>query len=279
MRGCACRGTAGFAHVSCLAEQAKILFEEAEANNLDWEVKNPRWSRWHTCSLCEQDYHGVVRHALGWACWKTHAGRPEQDQVRRMAMTQLANGLTLAKHHEDALSVQEAELSLTRRHGANEEAILITQNNLAMTYGALGRDEEALRLKLDVYSGRLKLHGEEHPQTLIAASNYSASLFHLQRIEEAKALLRKVTPVTRRVLGDNHDITLKMRFGYAASICFDAGSTLDDLRGAVTTLEETARTARRVLGGTHPITTIIEGDVRLMRLTLRARETPSPGSS
>ena len=25
MRGCACRGTAGFAHVSCLAEQAKIL--------------------------------------------------------------------------------------------------------------------------------------------------------------------------------------------------------------------------------------------------------------
>ena len=25
-----CRGTAGFAHVSCLAEQAKILVEEAE---------------------------------------------------------------------------------------------------------------------------------------------------------------------------------------------------------------------------------------------------------
>ena len=25
MRGCACRGTAGFAHVSCLAEQTKIL--------------------------------------------------------------------------------------------------------------------------------------------------------------------------------------------------------------------------------------------------------------
>ena len=34
VRGCACRGTAGFAHVSCLAEQAKILFAEAEENNL-----------------------------------------------------------------------------------------------------------------------------------------------------------------------------------------------------------------------------------------------------
>ena len=30
VRGCACRGTAGFAHVSCLAEQAKILCDEAE---------------------------------------------------------------------------------------------------------------------------------------------------------------------------------------------------------------------------------------------------------
>ena len=35
VRGCSCRGTAGFAHVSCLAEQAKILFAEAEENNLD----------------------------------------------------------------------------------------------------------------------------------------------------------------------------------------------------------------------------------------------------
>ena len=32
MRGCSCRGTAGFAHVSCLAEQAKILVAEAEEN-------------------------------------------------------------------------------------------------------------------------------------------------------------------------------------------------------------------------------------------------------
>ena len=28
VRGCACRGTAGFAHVSCLAEQAKIFYKD-----------------------------------------------------------------------------------------------------------------------------------------------------------------------------------------------------------------------------------------------------------
>ena len=80
VRGCSCRGTAGFAHVSCLAEQAKILFAEGEENNLDGKMMNDRWHRWNTCSLCKQDYHGVVYCALGWACWKTYLGRPEEDQ-------------------------------------------------------------------------------------------------------------------------------------------------------------------------------------------------------
>ena len=79
VRGCSCRGTAGLAHVSWLAEQAKILVAEGEENNLDGKVMNQRWHRWTTCSLCEQEYHGVVRCALAWACWKTYLGRPERD--------------------------------------------------------------------------------------------------------------------------------------------------------------------------------------------------------
>ena len=81
VRGCSCRGTAGFAHVSCLVEQAKILCAEAEENNLGNEVENERFGRWHTCSLCGQRYHGVVQCALGWACWKAYVGRPETDRV------------------------------------------------------------------------------------------------------------------------------------------------------------------------------------------------------
>ena len=70
-----------------------------------------------------------------------------------------------------------------------------------------------------------------------------------------------------------------MKHKYAQTLYEDPEVTLDGLREAVTTLEELEPIARRVLGGAHPLTTIIEGDVRLMRLTLRARETPSPGSS
>ena len=110
VRGCSCRGTAGFAHVSCLAEQAKILVAEAEENNLDNKALNEKWFRWQTCSLCKQKYHGVVSCALGWACWKTYLARPETDQFVDPAMGQLGTGLSDASQHEDALSVREAKL-------------------------------------------------------------------------------------------------------------------------------------------------------------------------
>ena len=51
-----------------MAEQAKILFDEAEEDNLARKVKEERSKKWYSCSLCEQHYHGVVKCALGWAC-------------------------------------------------------------------------------------------------------------------------------------------------------------------------------------------------------------------
>jgi len=275
VRGCSCRGTAGFAHVSCLAEQAKILYDEAEENNLDDKVKNDRWHRWNTCSLCKQDYHGVVYCALGWACWKTYVGRPEADWARRVAISVLGNGLAETGHYEDALSVREAELSVERRVGAPEDSILIVQSNLANTYQRLGRNEEALCMTRDVYLGLLKLHGEENEETLTTAHNYASSLLDLQRFKETKALLRKTIPVARRVLGKSHDLTLVMKKVYANALYKGAGATLDELRESVTTLEDTERIRRRVFGDSHPTTSNVEQTLRNARAALRAREAPS----
>ncbi len=272
VRGCACRGTAGFAHVSCLAEQAKILFAEGEENNLGEKAMNERWARWNTCSLCEQEYHGVVRGALGWACWKTYLGRPEVDQVRGMAMGVLGGGLHEADHHEDALSVQEADLAMRRRIGGSADEMLIAQNNLAISYARVGRDEEALRMSRDVYSGRLNLDGEGNERTLRAANNYASFLCFQQRFQEARSLLRKTMPVARRVLGESSELALKMRETYAQSLNEDPGATLDDRREAVTTLEDTVRIARRVLGGAHPLTGRIELHLREARAALGTSE-------
>ena len=64
--------------------------------------------------------------------------------------------------------------------------------------------------------------------------------------------------------------------------CECHSATLDDLRAVVTTLGEVERTARRVLGGTHPVAAGIEDALQKARAALDevrdAKETP-PGSA
>ena len=199
-----------------------------------------------------------------------------------MAMNQLGNGLGMAGHNEDALSVKEAELLMLRRVGDSERNILIVQGNLAITYRAVGRHEEALRMRRDVYSGTLKLKGEQDADTLKEANNYAASLTELRRTEEAKALLRKTLPVARRVLGNNSESTIRISVLYATALYEDPCATLDDLREAVAMVEHTARIGRRVFGGAHPLTGVLEYALRESRAALSSRETPSslpPGSA
>ena len=219
--------------------------------------------------------------------------------------------------------------------------MLVAQNNLATTYSVLGRLEETLRIRQDVYSGYVKLLGEEHEGTVHTAFNYATALLDLQRFDEGKSLLRKVIPVARRVLGEYYDTTLrmrmnyagvlaklnrfeeakavlrktmpvarrvlgdkdrlmlKMRWQYASTLYNDNGATLDDLREAVTTLEDAVRTAQRVFGGVHPLTNAIDFWLRnaqaaladvvagkpaqsfptVLSLLDTTRGTPSPGST
>ena len=157
---------------------------------------------------------------------------------------------------------------------SSEGDVLTVQGNLASTYNQLGRLEDASQIEREVYFGRLKLDGEENEKTLIAAINYASTLRALKRFEEAKALFRKTIPVARRVLGGVNRITLKMRMNYAEAL-YRADAPLDDLREAVTTLEDAERTARRVLGGTHPTTRAIDGRLQISRTKLAARETPT----
>ena len=80
-------------------------------------------------------------------------------------------------------------------------------------------------------------------------------------------------PVARRTLGESHRLTLKMRKNYSQTLYKDPSTTLADLREAVNTLEETERTARRVLGGDHPFTVYMETSLRNARAALAAHET------
>ena len=121
--------------------------------------------------------------------------------------------------------------------------------------------------------------GVIHYETLREANNYAWSLGGLNRFKEVKTLMRKTLPAARRVLGKNDILMIRMRWVYAIALHMDDGATLDDLREAVTTLDEIVRIARRVLGKSHPCPGTIEAVLRDARAALRARETPPSQSA
>ncbi|CAH0370609.1 unnamed protein product, partial [Pelagomonas calceolata] len=182
---------------------------------------------------------------------KSYVGRPEGDWARGMAINQLGNGLAFASHHEGALSVRRAELAMLQRLDAPEHEILIAQSNISNTYHSLGRHEENMHIRRVVHWGFSTLLGEEHELTLHTATCYATTLTKLKHFEESRSLMRKMIPVSRRVLGEVHRITLTTRYCYGEALYTNPGATLDDLREAVATLEDTERTVRRVFGNTH----------------------------
>ena len=64
-----------------------------------------------------------------------------------------------------------------------------------------------------------------------------------------------------------------MSWIYAESLYMHDAATLEDVREAVETLENTERTARRVLGNAHPIVGAFENSLPNARAALAARET------
>ena len=239
--------------------------EEAEENNLSGKVRIERWRRWHTCSLCEQEYHGVVRCALGWACWKTYLGRPETDPARNSAMNHLVNGLNASGHYEDALSVQEAALSMKRRLGASEKSMLVTQGNLSITYEHLGRTDDSLRMKKAVYAGHVRLFGDLHEKTFDSALNLSIALVRADEASEAMSFTRRLLPLARRALGADHGVCLRFAHAYVHSVMNCAAASRDELIFAEKLIADTVRRLRRVFGIAHPNTARAERDLVMLR--------------
>ena len=77
-----------------------------------------------------------------------------------------------------------------------------------------------------------------------------------------------------RVLGESDTLKLTMRKIFAMALYEDPAATRSDLREATTTLEEIQRTARRMLGGAHPLVLAIERNLDESREMFYARGLP-----
>ena len=118
-------------------------------------------------------------------------------------------------------------------------------------------------------------------------SLYAEALFRdtsatLDDLCEAVTTLAEIEGTARRVLGGAQPITqgiertlrhaqAALAVGDAEALIMDDGATLDDLREAVSTLEDAERTTRRVFGSSHPLAVTLERDLRNARAILSVR--------
>ena len=133
---------------------------------------------------------------------------------------------------------------------------LIVKGNVANCLKALGRVEEELALRREIYAGHLILRGPlDSTTTIVSALNLGVSLNDHGRYAESKAFFREnLGPDSdfQRALGREHFYTLRARVIYATALYEDSDASIGDIREAVNILEDVCRRARRVLGDAHP---------------------------
>ena len=151
--------------------------------------------------------------------------------------------------------------------------ILNVNDNIACCYGELGREEDALELRRQIYARSVVLSSVIPVHVMfIRVLNLSVSLRFAGRFTEAKSLLREQIPEARRALNANHESVTRLRWNYATCLCDDAASR-DDLVEAVTLLEELSRTTQRIYGTSHPLATDIRTTLGGAREMLAAFDT------
>ena len=256
VRGCSCRGSSGFAHISCLARQANIQFGQHLAANQRSNDTRDVFLRWVDCRLCEQTFHGPVAKAMARACVSTYASREPDDGVRISVMNALATHLPA----DEAVTCREQMLSDFERPGADKASLIVLKTGLGRSYVDAGRYDDALAIFREVHERNVALRGPEHDETLYCAGHLTNSLVLTGRHDEAKNLLRdQVLPAAQRVLPPEDDIIISCTSNLARALYDADGASVDDLREGVALLEAICTTSRRVYGANHPKVALREG--------------------
>ena len=261
---CACRGTSGYAHVSCLVRQAQVAVEEAEYKNLKGEELAPASEVWYRCRLCRQQFHGVVREALGWAAWRTYVDRPEEDWCRDGGMLQLGNGLCASLKYEEALEVNKVLMASRQRTVSNDSGVLGALTNIAFCYSHLDRHEEALAIRRQVYVGKLRYYHEGDPMFLPDVVNLGNSLIVNKCFSEAREFMAAQSSLAEQKNGADNEYTLRLRMQLARAHYRDDKVTLDGLRVAAPIMEDVHRRYLRIYGD-KPFVKAIEEETTLVR--------------
>jgi len=149
------------------------------------------------------------------------------------------------------------------RLGPDHPDTLQSMGSVAVSYYALGRQAEALKLQEETLALRKARLGPDHPETLRNMGNLAVCHDSLDRHAEALTLCEETLAREKAALGPDHPETLKAVNNLAASY-----SRLGRHAEALKLFEETLALQRTKLGPDHPSTLLTMGNVATCYLNL-----------
>ena len=256
--GCACRGSAGFAHLRCLVEAAE--------HNVD---------SWTTCPVCRQEYTGEADVGLARTRWERVRERPAEDEERLFVANNLA--VTLKESAGDnagALALMREVLEVRRRTlGEEHQCTIDSKINLALQHHEMGDLAAALPLAEEAAAAARLTYGAEHEEALVAVASLGAVHNSIGNHTRARPYLEEALEARRRTLGEGHLETMnsthllgqvQRRHATPPPPPLQRRSPpppprqclvgLGEREAGLALLEDAAATARRVLGEAHPST-------------------------
>jgi len=235
LRGCACRGASGWAHVDCLAEMAvRDEFMTVEGRG--------QLSRFVHCPTCHQTFTGLLLLEMHRRMWRRYRDAPASDHARKAFMSVVlalinfgeedaANELReealrgLPRDHRNVLEfeVLRAEMlfkshpdkshemldGLRERMQRCDDASVRSrfESALAVALTNKGRVEEALPFAARGAKLAVVAHGPESMSALGSLGRYAGLLFFTGRADESRSLLTRLLATKTRVLGADHPDT------------------------------------------------------------------------
>ncbi|WP_067694065.1 FxSxx-COOH system tetratricopeptide repeat protein [Nocardia jejuensis] len=158
-----------------------------------------------------------------------------------------------------ARAIEYAERALAsceRIFGPEQPRTLTARNDLAHTYQAAGRLDEATILLEQNLADRERILGVEHPHTLTSRNNLAYTYGAAGRLDEAITLFEQTVTDRERILGVEHPHTLTARNSLAST--YAAAGRLDE---AITLSEQNLTDCERLLGVEHPNTLTSRNDL------------------
>ncbi len=233
LRGCACRGTAGWAHLQCLVDAAKH-----------------KPSIWSQCPSCKQRYTGQLLLELSRRRW---------DDVRAFPMVaperlDAANTLCLALHGcglpREAAAIVESSLTACEAElGPDHLETLTALNNLAQAYQACGDSCRATGLAERAVAGYRRHLGDQNMNTLQALNNLGGLYMTRGKLDAATPLLEESLAGFRRVLGEGHRCTINCLHNLAG-----LHAEKGEFDQSIELLKLALKGSARTLGEEHPQT-------------------------